>query len=59
MILDHKFNGILDQGRGHLIIYESTQDDYSFNYGLDIIQNISSTVDVLFSRAKKIGKATI
>jgi 26S proteasome regulatory subunit N6 len=32
MILDKKINGILDQGRGSLIIYEETQSNVSYKY---------------------------
>jgi len=31
MILDHKFHGILDQGRGQLIVYENPVEDVRYN----------------------------
>lgn len=33
MVLDRKFFGILDQGRGHLLVYDSAPDDTSFSRG--------------------------
>ncbi|KAJ1407747.1 hypothetical protein B484DRAFT_337157 [Ochromonadaceae sp. CCMP2298] len=52
MILDHKFFGILEQGRGHLIIYESAEGDGNFSKGVEIIANMGSVVEALFSRAR-------
>ena len=57
MILDHQFYGILDQGKGHLIIYEGSKEDKAFTQGLEVINNMGSVVDALFSRAKAIEKA--
>lgn len=60
MILDHKFSGILDEGRGHLIIYDSSSEDLSFAKGVKIIGNLNAVVDVLFQRAKGLSRvATI
>jgi 26S proteasome regulatory subunit N6 len=56
MILDHKFYGILDQGKGHLIIYQSTSEDFSFSKSTEIINNLGQVVDALFSRSKAINK---
>ena len=54
MILDHKFSGILDQGQGTLIVYDSPQEDPNFNRGLDIINNMGNVVDVLQGRGQRL-----
>lgn len=51
MILDHRFSGILDQGKGHLIIYDTAPADNSFSTGVEIIQNIGLVVEALNVRA--------
>lgn len=58
MILDHKFFGILDEGKGHLIIYDSSASDVSFSKSSEIITNLGGVVDVLFQRAKGLGKTS-
>ena len=57
MILDHKFSGILDQGKGHLIIYDTTSSDDSFKHTIDIIANMNNVVEALAGTAKNINKA--
>ena len=52
MIIDHRFSGILDQGAGHLIIYEAAESDQCFAKGVEVISNIGEVVDALFARAK-------
>lgn len=59
MILDHKFSGILDQGKGHLIIFDSTEEDTSFSRGVEIISNMGLVVEALFARAKGLSKTTV
>lgn len=56
MILDHKFFGILDQGRGHLIIYESAEEDSNFSKGVEVIGNMENVVEALFGRTKTLVK---
>ncbi len=58
MILDHKFFGILDQGRGHLIIYEGSEEDSNFTKGVEVIGNMESVVEALFGRTKGLVKST-
>jgi 26S proteasome regulatory subunit N6 len=52
MILDDKFQGILDQGKGHLIVYEDTEKDAAMEKGLQVIANIDTVVTSLFERSK-------
>lgn len=56
MILDHKLAGILDQGKGHLIVYETSGSDVAFTSGVEIIQHLGSSVEELLGRAKGLGK---
>jgi len=56
MVLDQKLSGILDEGRGQLIIYDSSTEDRSFARSIDIIGNLGSVVEALFHRAKGLGK---
>ena len=56
MILDGRLAGILDQGKGHLIIYESSRTEKAFTKGLEVIENVGLVVDALFHRAKTVDK---
>jgi len=58
MILDHRFSGILDQGKGHLVIYEDSGEDVSYSKSIEIITNIGLVVETLTSRAKGEAKKT-
>jgi 26S proteasome regulatory subunit N6 len=52
MILDKKLHGILDQGKGHLIVYEETEADSAMDKGLQVIANMDDVVTALFTRTK-------
>jgi 26S proteasome regulatory subunit N6 len=52
MILNHKFYGILDQGRGVLEVYEGSQDDVAYSKAYEVISNMEAVVDNLFDRVK-------
>jgi len=52
MILDGKFNGILDQGKGQLIVYEESEKDMAMEKGLDVIANMDKVVSSLFVRSR-------
>lgn len=54
MILDGKFNGILDQGQGRLDVYEDERDDPAMEKGLRVIDNMDKVVTSLFHRSEKL-----
>ena len=51
MILDKAFRGVLDQGSGHLIIYEESVSDETFKTGLSTMKQFNCIVDALFQKA--------
>ncbi len=51
MILDQKLNGILDQGKGQLIVYEDDEKDLAMEKGLKVIANMDEVVSSLFNRS--------
>ena len=52
MILDGKLNGILDQGKGQLIVYEESEKDQAMEKGLQVISHMDAVVTSLFERSK-------
>jgi 26S proteasome regulatory subunit N6 len=46
--------GTLDQGKGHLLVYESTELDKTFTHGLDVMTNLGNVVDCLYRRAQNL-----
>ena len=52
MILDGKFQGILDQGKGQLIIYEEGEKDKAMEKGLQVLEHMDEVVTTLFERSK-------
>lgn len=51
MILDKRFNGILDAGAGCLIIYPSQSSDAAYDESLETLNNMGRVVDALSGRA--------
>merc|ERR1712096_458570 len=50
MILDAKFNGILDQGNGLLILFPDPPKEQTYKASLETIDNIGKVVDTLYQR---------
>jgi len=55
MILDKKFEGILDQGSGTLIVYSDQSTDKTYPSSLETIQTLSRVVDNLYDKANKLS----
>ena len=53
MILDGKFEGILDQGAG-LIVYDDKEQNAVYQATLDTIANMDRVVDSLTAKSSKI-----
>eukprot|EP00605_Chrysophyceae_sp_TOSAG23-4_P002527 GSChrysophyteH1.ASY1.ANO1.2792.1 assembled CDS len=53
MILDKKFSGILDQGKGFLEVFDSAEEDPSFTSTSQIVSNLGQVVSTLMTRARK------
>mmetsp|Transcript_29014 Transcript_29014/g.71122 ORF Transcript_29014/g.71122 Transcript_29014/m.71122 type:complete len:435 (-) Transcript_29014:122-1426(-) len=55
MILDQKFTGILDAGKGALIAYQDTPDNETYETGIQVIENMGKVVDSLYTRASHLS----
>jgi len=54
MILDGTLHGILDQGKGQLIVYEEHGKDRVMEKGLQVIANMDDVVTSLFQRSHEL-----
>jgi len=54
MILDGKLVGIIDQGKGHLLVYEESEKDVAMEKGLQVLANMDAVVTSLFDRSKQL-----
>jgi len=57
MILDKRFNGILDAGAGCLIVYPSDASDKAYDESLETLNNMGRVVDALGLRASGLAAA--
>lgn len=51
MILDKVFYGVLDQGNGWLYVYETPQQDATYDSALELVGQLNKVVDQLFDKA--------
>ena len=59
MILDGKFRGILDQGKGQLVVYEENEGGGGMAGALGVIENMDNVVDSLFVRSRALREYVI
>ncbi|GAB6030500.1 26S proteasome non-ATPase regulatory subunit 11 [Chamberlinius hualienensis] len=55
MILDKKFNGILDQGEGVLIVFDDVPVDKTYESTIQTFHSMSKVVDALYHKAKQLS----
>lgn len=55
MILDAKFNGILDQGNGLVILFPDPPEEKTYQTTLETLDNLGNVVDTLYQRAQKLN----
>jgi 26S proteasome regulatory subunit N6 len=55
MILDKKFHGILDQGTGDLILFDSPESDKTYAAALSTVKELALVVDRLYKKAATVS----
>ncbi|KAJ7916499.1 hypothetical protein B0H13DRAFT_1997476 [Mycena leptocephala] len=55
MILDKVFHGVLDQGRGCLLVFDDTEADTTYATAIDTLQQVGKVVESLYAKTVKIG----
>ncbi|EGN95770.1 hypothetical protein SERLA73DRAFT_155070 [Serpula lacrymans var. lacrymans S7.3] len=55
MILDKVLHGVLDQGRGCLIVFDEQEIDNTYGAAIDTLEQIGKVVDSLYAKTVKIA----
>ncbi|KAF4612765.1 hypothetical protein D9613_011899 [Agrocybe pediades] len=55
MILDKVFYGVLDQGRGCLIVYDEPEADNTYGAAIETLSQVSKVVESLYAKTVKIA----
>ncbi|TFK93259.1 PCI-domain-containing protein [Polyporus arcularius HHB13444] len=55
MILDKVFHGVLDQGRGCLLIFEQPEADRTYGAAIDTLEQVGKVVDSLYAKTVKLA----
>lgn len=54
ILLDPQLNGVLDQGQGKLVIFDTWKDEKAYDAALGLIQNMGMVVDALNHKTKRL-----
>jgi len=54
MILDKLFHGVLDQGRGCLLVFDEIEGDDTYAAAINTLGQVGNVVDSLYSKATKL-----
>ncbi|KLO18671.1 proteasome regulatory particle subunit [Schizopora paradoxa] len=55
MILDKVFHGVLDQGRGCLLVFEEAEADGAYDASIQTLQQVGKVVESLYEKATKVA----
>ncbi|KAK0501384.1 PCI-domain-containing protein [Armillaria luteobubalina] len=55
MILDKVFHGVLDQGRGCLLVFDEPQPDNMYVAAIDTLEQVGNVVESLYAKTVKIA----
>jgi 26S proteasome regulatory subunit N6 len=55
MILDKVFHGVLDQGRGCLLVFDEPEADNTYGAAIDTLEQVGKVVDSLYAKTVKIA----
>jgi len=56
MILDGKFSGTLDQGQGHLLVFEAAPTDDAYTHSINVLKRMDGAVGSLLVQAEAAAK---
>lgn len=52
MILDKVFHGVLDQGRGCLLVFDEPEEDGSYGAAIEMLEQVGKVVDSLYAKVR-------
>jgi 26S proteasome subunit RPN6 C-terminal helix domain len=52
MILDKVFHGVLDQGRGCLLVFDEPEEDGSYGTAIEMLEEVGKVVDSLYAKVR-------